>query len=62
VRKQIDVPLVELPAIYEAWWFWTGIGAVAAGVTVGVILGVTEGPVVKGDISPGVVQAPLISF
>jgi hypothetical protein len=62
VRKQIDVPLVELPAIYEAWWFWTGIGAVAAGVTVGVILGVTEGPVVEGDIPPGVVQAPLISF
>jgi hypothetical protein len=61
-RKSIDVDLVALPAIYEQWWFWTGLGVIAAGVTVAVVANVTEAPDESGSIAPGTVQAPIISF
>ncbi len=33
---RLDVQLLEMPAAwYERWWFWTGVGAVVVGASVG---------------------------
>ena len=61
-RKEVSVDLVPLPEVYETWWFWTGIGVVAAGATVFAIAATTQGPTAPGSIAPGTVQAPLISW
>lgn len=48
-------------SILGKWWFWTGVGAVAAAgaVTIIVLTRPDEG---KGDIEPGRITAPLMRF
>ena len=54
-RKEVDLPLEEVPAVYETWWFWTIIGGVAVtggAIGVGVALTTERGPD-EGSIDPG---------
>jgi hypothetical protein len=61
-QRKITVSLESTPRFYERWWFWTGVGVVAAG---GVVLGIaltTERDASRGTIPPGQVTAPLVRF
>jgi tetratricopeptide (TPR) repeat protein len=61
-QRQLKVELDRLPYLYERWWFWTALGVLAAG---GVALGValsTEQSASSGDIPPGRISAPLVTF
>lgn len=51
------------PALYERWWFWGGVGVVAAAAVITVIA-VTPSPVrnTDGDFSPSAISAPLVTF
>lgn len=40
------------PAIYERWWFWTAVGVVAVGATVGIVAAASSGE----DRHPGLDQ------
>jgi hypothetical protein len=61
-RRPVDVPLQPSTPLYKRWWFWTAIGAaVATGVGFGIAYS-TEGPAGTGDIAPGQLAAPLVSF
>ena len=63
--KTVDVPLLPPPPVYKRWYFWAGVGAGAAvlGVAIGLIVVYRpeRGPD-SGDIAPGQISAPLISF
>ena len=59
-RREVEVTLEEPTAFYESWWFWTGIGVVAAGVVVISVAAVSEGPADEGDIPPGTISSPLL--
>ncbi len=45
--ERLQVLLERSQALWTRWWFWTGVGVVAAGVTAGLIIGLsgTEPPV-----------------
>lgn len=61
-RKELSLSLESEPGIASKWWFWTGIGVVVVGataVTVGLLSTRDPG---RGDIEPGRISAPLISF
>lgn len=46
-------------AIYERWWFWTAIGAVAVGAGIGIGLAATSGgDAAPGTLAPGRVELP----
>jgi hypothetical protein len=58
-RKEVAVPLESEPGIFSRWWFWTGVGLLAAG---GVALGIaltTEKDPASGTVPPGVVVGGL---
>ncbi len=60
--KQIDIALEKNPGLLKKWWFWTGAGVVLAG-GVGVTIALTtERKADSGDIPPGTISAPLLSF
>lgn len=60
-RKRVDLSLEAKPPITQTWWFWTGVGAVVVGATVGVLVYAltTERSAGSGDIPPGQVAGPL---
>lgn len=46
-------------AIYERWWFWTAIGVVVGGASVGIGLAATSGErAAPGTLAPGRVELP----
>jgi hypothetical protein len=47
------------PPITRRWWFWTGVGAIAAGGVTAIIAARTERGADHGSIQPGQVSAPL---
>lgn len=55
-RKDVMVPLSP-PSIATRWWFWSGIGVVAAGGVALTIALLTERSPDAGDIPPGQVTA-----
>lgn len=59
---RLDVPLDRPPAITERWWFWTGVGIVVVGGAVLTYALLTERDPDRGDIPPGQVSGPLLSF
>ncbi len=61
-RKELSLSLESEPGLTSKWWFWTGIGVVVVGataVTVGLLTTREPG---RGDIDPGRISAPLVSF
>jgi tetratricopeptide (TPR) repeat protein len=47
------------PPVYRRWWFWTALGAVAAGAAViAVTLGSTPPSPYAGNIAPGTARVP----
>jgi hypothetical protein len=61
-RKELALDLRK-KSVFEAWWFWTTIAAVA--VAGGVVIGyavTTEREASTGDIQPGRVRGPLVTF
>lgn len=60
--KSVEVRLDKSGAITSKWWFWTGVGVVVVGVVVTVVALNTEKSADKGDIPPGQVAVPLVSF
>lgn len=52
-RRERTLSLAKHPAIYTRWWFWTGIGVVAAGAAVTAVLLTTERSPDSGSIAPG---------
>jgi tetratricopeptide (TPR) repeat protein len=61
-RRELRIDLRTTPPIYVKWWFWTGIGVVAAASAVTLIAVKTERGADKGDIAPGSLAAPLFRF
>lgn len=60
--REIQLEMSRPSPIWTRWWFWTGAAAVAAGLVVtGVALSTTKSPR-SGDIEPGVVSGPLVTF
>ncbi|MEQ8279259.1 MAG: PEGA domain-containing protein [Deltaproteobacteria bacterium] len=37
-RREVTVALEKTPPIFARWWFWAGVGVVAAGATAGVLV------------------------
>lgn len=60
--RRLDVPLDSPPGITSRWWFWTGVGAVVLGGTALTIALLTERDPDSGNIPPGKVSGPLLSF
>jgi hypothetical protein len=58
-RKTLDVPLAEIPPITAKWWFWTGIGVVAAGGIALTVALLTERSPSEGSIPPGKLSTAL---
>ncbi|MEJ7732784.1 MAG: PEGA domain-containing protein [Polyangiaceae bacterium] len=59
-RKDV-VATLESPSVVTRWWFWGGVGAVAAASAVITIALLTERSPDSGDIPPGQLQAPKTS-
>jgi hypothetical protein len=57
-RRILDVPLEERRPVYTRWYFWAGVGVVAAAAVVGTAL-LIEKPAEKGSFTPQQVRAPL---
>lgn len=61
-HRAISVTLEKVTPWYETWWFWTGVSVVAVtGTAFGVAL-VTEKSPDKGDIPPGRIKMPLVTW
>ena len=58
-RKELTIQLEETPAVYERWWFWTGIGVVATGTVTAIIVYGKEKDADVGTIPPGQVSGSL---
>jgi hypothetical protein len=60
--KEIDASLD--PIVTEQWWFWTSIGGavVITAVAIGLGVGLSERDPDRGDIAPGTIKVPIISF
>lgn len=63
-RKELQIKLEKAPPITSRWWFWTGIGVVVTGVaiTTVAIASTTDKSAGRGDIAPGQVAGPLVTF
>ncbi|MEM6786877.1 MAG: PEGA domain-containing protein [Myxococcota bacterium] len=58
----VNITLTSETPVYEAWWFWTSIGAavvVGGALTATFVALNTERDPIAGDIDPGLVQAPI---
>lgn len=42
--SEADAPVRPAQPVYKKWWFWTGVGVVAAGATTAVLLASKGGP------------------
>lgn len=60
--SRLDVPLDRPPGITSRWWFWTGVGVVVVGGVALTAALLTERSPDEGDIAPGKVSGPLLSF
>jgi tetratricopeptide (TPR) repeat protein len=61
-NRTINVTLEKVTPWYKTWWFWTGVSVVAVtGTAFGVAL-VTEKSPDKGDIPPGRIKMPLVTW
>lgn len=60
--RVLALDLERRPGLLQKWWFWAGAGVVVAGVATIVVAATTERAPDRGDIAPGVVSAPLVSF
>lgn len=61
-KKSVDLSLEAEKGMTSKWWFWTGVGVVVVGAAVTATALLVERDAGKGDIDPGRVSAPLISF
>jgi hypothetical protein len=63
-KKELDIALEPTPPITKRWWFWAGAGAAVVGIaTLATIVVVQpERESSRGNIDPGVVRAPLVTF
>jgi tetratricopeptide (TPR) repeat protein len=57
-RRELDLELKKRGSILAKWWFWTAIGAVAAGGVATFVLLTTERDPDSGSFSPGSVPGP----
>jgi hypothetical protein len=57
-HRTVDVPLEERRPVVGRWYFWAGVGVVAAGIAVTAAL-LVEKPAEKGSFTPQQVRAPL---
>lgn len=57
-RREVDLNLTRNMAIYERWWFWTGIGVLVAGAATAVVVAATRPSAEPGTIAPGVIAFP----
>jgi hypothetical protein len=55
-------PIEKHRAFYERWWFWGGVGVVAAATATTVVLLSREPDKTEGDFSPSAISAPLTRF
>ena len=58
-KKTLNLTLEKESALYEKWWFWTGIGVVVAGGVVATLLSTRTGDARGGTIAPGQIPAAL---
>lgn len=61
-KKRLTLSLEAESGITSRWWFWTGVTAVVITGTVLTISLATSRDAGRGDIDPGRVSAPLLSF
>jgi hypothetical protein len=61
-RKELDLSLEAEKGILSKWWFWTGIGVVAAGGVGTYFALTTEKSAEKGTIAPGIISAGSFPF
>jgi hypothetical protein len=55
-HRSLDVSMDKGPAITQRWWFWTGVGVVAAGIVVTAIALESSKSPTSGSFSPGQVR------
>ena len=55
-------PIAKQRAVYEKWWFWGGMGVVAAATAATIVLVSQDAEKSNGDFSPSIVSAPLTRF
>jgi len=58
-RREVTIQIEEEPALYERWWFWTGIGLVAAGTVTAIVINGKEQEADVGTIPPGQISGAL---
>ncbi|MCA9665446.1 MAG: hypothetical protein KC503_07655 [Myxococcales bacterium] len=58
--KRLKAERDKGPPIYKRWWFWTAIGVVVAGATVGTVLALQpeDQKVVRGTVDPDIFELP----
>jgi tetratricopeptide (TPR) repeat protein len=61
-QRDLRIQLEPTPPLYAQWWFWAGIGLVAATTTVTLVALHTDASADSGDIPPGRLGAPLLRF
>ncbi len=61
-RTVVLDPEERQKAFYEQWWFWTGLGVVAAGAATAVIIINNQPEQTEGDFSPNTIRAPLLRY
>ena len=58
-RRTFDLTLEPSAPITKKWWFWTGLGLVAAGATITIIALTTERSADSGSVQPGRINTGL---
>ena len=59
-NRSIDLNPLEQHPLLKQWWFWTGVGVVAAaGTTAAVLIARDQRKTSDGDFSPSAISAPL---
>lgn len=61
-KKAVELSLEAEKGMTSKWWFWTGVGVIVVGAAITTSALLIERDAGKGDIDPGRVSAPLISF
>jgi hypothetical protein len=58
--RDVRLDLKSQSGMLKKWWFWTAVGVVAAGITVGVVaVSTSEKDPVPGTLAPGVLRSNL---